>query len=506
VEILQWLQQQMPLDTESIVLSAASKGHIEVLRWLQSTDLNARLHYQHRALADAIQGEHLEVVKFLHEECKFAFGQYVIATHLSKCQNVTMHEYVLDRAGPLLQQEQRAYFERVVSRSSLEVLQYLVLDRGLWNRAALAMACQRRDSAMSQFIYAQAKTRARQLQRPLEEQLDFSRIRIGFVWSREVAVWMLQCVPEVSVWGRPRTSINDGHLEYPKRKHVLLACIRYRPAECRAVPWLPEWAVRVNSLEALKLLEASDHPNLRDLETFEAIIQHTRDARLMLKLLPLAADSPPSLRKDVVQWATQFGMVTVLDRVFGNEEPKTQEKLLKQLVGQAGVSTHTEVVEWLLDRCSLLGVLGPSAAKAIPLDALRHGHTASLMSLHKRQLLRGTSGAIAWMVSEAAQARQVRSLEWLLENLTIPEKLIASTLIDAVRHNHTEIVAFLTGTYDPSDLAVRDHDRSGVREFLLKQGGKAGVSVASKRDDEEKSTNQDEAKSTHHRAKRARWE
>jgi hypothetical protein len=373
------------------------------------------------------------------------------------------------------------------------------------NRSALTAACQRSNLAKSQFIYTQAQTRSRHLQTTLEEQLDLARIQISYVWSLEAAVWLLQCVPEASVWGKSTPSIKD-FLEYLERKQTLLACISYRPGECCSVPWLPQWAVRVNGLEALEMLEASGHPNVRDLETFEAIVQYTRDARLMLKVLPLPADAPASLRKNIVQWAAQFGMVTVLDRVFSHEESKTQEKLLKHLVGQAGFSSHVEVVEWLLGRCSLLGVSNASVVKAIPLDALRHSHTASLMSLHKRQLLRETSGAIAWMVSEAAQARQVRSLEWLLENLTIPEKLIAKTLIDAVRQNHTEIVAFLTGKYEPSELPVQDHDRSGVRAFLLTHGGKAGTGVAAARRDEEPSTAQDEARSTHRRSKRARRE
>jgi hypothetical protein len=38
-----------------------------------------------------------------------------------------------------------------------------------------------------------------------------------------------------------------------------------------------------------------------DLETFEAIVQYTRDARLMLKVLPLPADAPASLRKNIEQ-------------------------------------------------------------------------------------------------------------------------------------------------------------------------------------------------------------
>jgi hypothetical protein len=101
-------------------------------------------------------------------------------------------------------------------------------------------------------------------------------------------------------------------------------------------------------------------------------------------------------------------MATLLDRVFSHEESKTQEELLKHVVDQAGFSSQVEVVEWLLGRCSLLGVSNASVVK-VQNDALQHSHTASLMSLHKHQLLRETSEAIAWMVSEAAQARQGRS-------------------------------------------------------------------------------------------------
>jgi hypothetical protein len=42
-----------------------------------------------------------------------------------------MHEYVLDCVGPLLEEDQQEYFDTAVSSSSLEVLQYLILDRGL---------------------------------------------------------------------------------------------------------------------------------------------------------------------------------------------------------------------------------------------------------------------------------------------------------------------------------------------------------------------------------------
>jgi hypothetical protein len=188
-----------------------------------------------------------------------------------------MHKYVLDRAAPLLEQEQQDYLERVVSEASLEVVEHLVLDRGLWSRAGLAAACQRNELATCRFIYSQAKERARHLQTPLEEQLDFLRIEIGYVWGRELAMWLLHNVSEASVWRRPNPSIYDGFLISSARQQVLLACIKHRPDECRSVPWLPQWAVCVNALEALNFLDTSGHPNIRDIETFEAVIQFTRD-------------------------------------------------------------------------------------------------------------------------------------------------------------------------------------------------------------------------------------
>jgi hypothetical protein len=224
----------------------------------------------------------------------------------------------------------------------------------------------------------------------------------------------------------------------------------------------------------------------------------------MLKLLPLPADSSVSLRKNVVQWAAQFGMVTVLDCVFGNEGSKIQETLLDHVVRQAGCSSHVEVVEWLFARCSLLGVSNASVVKAVQRDALRHGHTASLMLLRRRQLLRETSQAIGSMVSEAAQSRQVCSLEWLLENLTIPNKLIANTLINAVRQNNTGIVAIITGKYEPSDLAVRAHDCLRIRDFRLRQGNKLDASVEASQHKEEPRITPGEEEIAGRRIKRSR--
>jgi hypothetical protein len=221
------------------------------------------------------------------------------------------------------------------------------------------------------------------------------------------------------MWAPSSTpTIDDGYLISPARQRVLLACIRHSPDECRAVPWLPVWAVRIHSLDALELLYQGGHPHVRDVATFRAILQHTRDPRFLLKLLPLPAQEEPdarrSLTNEVVDWAARFGMVSVLEHVLKDRDASSQKQLLLRAAQQEGVSSHAQLVDWLLKRCERLDVASTTTiAQIITMDAARHGH---LSSPANPELLRDMVG---WMVTEAAKRRQVRSLEWLLGNYSL---------------------------------------------------------------------------------------